>query len=301
MNRPRPPSPYTLKRVRDMLGLSRAMLTGLISAGVVEPTRGPRNERRFSFQDLMLLRTAHGLQQAGIKPRKILRALDSLKQQLPQEMPLTGLRISAIGCDVAVQDRLGHLDAATGQWLMAFDVAPMGASVAMMPAAQAVLAAQSIQSPQSTQAPLQPSAPRTSLDTDWFGHAEACEAVRDVEQAELAYRRALRHDPADLRCYLNLGALLCDADRTGEAAALYKQALTEFGPHPLLHFNHGVAQEGNADPAAALVSYQQALALDAALADAHYNVGALLQRQGDSRGALRHFSAYRRLTDKCST
>lgn len=277
MNRRAAPTPYTLKRLRDLLGLSRAVVSGLISAGVIAPTRGPGNERHFSFQDLMLLRTAHGLQQAGIKPRKILQALASLKDQLPVEVPLTGLRISAVGGRVAVRDRRGHLEAETGQWLMAFDVKPVGASVAIIPTA---MVATSPPSPTS----------------DWFGQGEAFEADRDAAQAERAYRQALADDPADVRSYLNLGALLCDAGRCGEAVALYERALEVAGPHPLLHFNHGVALEGDADPSSALVSYQAALTLDAGVADAHYNVAVLLQRQGDPQGALRHLSAYRRLS-----
>lgn len=277
MNRAPPPSSYTLKRARQLLGLSRAMLSGLISAGIVAPTRGPRNERRFSFQDLMLLRTAHGLQQAGIRPRKILEALSSLKEQLPTEIPLTGLRISAVGSKVAVKERFGHLEAQTGQWLMDFDAVPVGdGSVAVIPAAKT--------------APSQ-----AAPGMDWFDRGEAYEAERNAGQAEFAYRQAVLQNPADIRCYLNLGALLCDAGRSPEAALLFDQALLRVGPHPLLHFNHGVAHEGNADSAAALSSYREALALDSSLADAHYNLAVLLQRQGDSQGALRHFSAYRRL------
>ena len=44
-----------------------------------------------------------------------------------------------------------------------------------------------------------------------------------------------------------------------------------------------------------MASYEQSLVLDPTLADAHYNLGRLREQQGDPRGALRHFSAYRRL------
>ena len=55
-------STYSLSRVQAMLGLSRRIVTGLIEQGFVKPTRGRRKEWRFTFQDLMLLRTAHTLQ-----------------------------------------------------------------------------------------------------------------------------------------------------------------------------------------------------------------------------------------------
>jgi hypothetical protein len=70
-------------------------LTGLVEAGFVTPARGPRNELRFSFQDVVLLRTAYQLQTVNIPSRKILRSLARLRASLPQELPLTGIRITA--------------------------------------------------------------------------------------------------------------------------------------------------------------------------------------------------------------
>ena len=52
---------YTLRNLQAMLGLSRGVITGLVDAGFVTPTRGKRREYRFSFQDVVLLRTAYGL------------------------------------------------------------------------------------------------------------------------------------------------------------------------------------------------------------------------------------------------
>ena len=132
-------STFTLRRVQAMLGLSRTIVAGLIAEGFVAPTRGKRNEWRFTFQDLMLLRTAHALQASKIPPRKILRSLARLKATLPQELPLTGLRITAIGADVAVRDRDGQWQADSGQLLMDFDVAPVAGSVAFL--ARDILAA----------------------------------------------------------------------------------------------------------------------------------------------------------------
>ncbi len=53
-----------------MLGLSRSAVARLIAHGFVSPSRGPRNEYRFSFRDVVLLRTAHKLQLADIPTRR---------------------------------------------------------------------------------------------------------------------------------------------------------------------------------------------------------------------------------------
>ena len=57
-------APYTIRSIQEMLGLSRGVIAGLIAAGFVAPSRGPRNEYRFTFQDVVLLRTAVELQAA---------------------------------------------------------------------------------------------------------------------------------------------------------------------------------------------------------------------------------------------
>jgi tetratricopeptide (TPR) repeat protein len=267
-------STYSLRRVQAMLGLSRGIVSGLIAEGFVVPTRGPRNAWRFSFQDLMLLRTAHALQASKIPPRKILRSLARLKATLPDELPLTGLRITAIGADVAVRSPQGHWQADSGQLLMDFDVAPLGGSVAFLA--------------RDTAPPAPPGAPA------WFERGLALEAT-DAAAAETAYRQALALAPDLEAAYLNLGAMLCDAGRFAELAALSDAAVAHCPASPLIHFNHAVALDHLERLPEAVVSYERSLTLDPTLADAHYNLGRLQEQLGDKRGALRHFSAYRRL------
>jgi len=272
-------STFTLRRVQAMLGLSRTVVSGLISAGFVVPTRGPRNEHRFTFQDLMLLRTAYALQASKIPPRKILRSLARLKATLPATLPLTGLRITAVGADVAVRDRDGHWAADSGQLLMDFEVAPArNSSVAFLDHA-------------IDQAP--GNASTADADT-WFRRAEAIEAS-DPKGAEHAYQEALAHRPEFTDAYLNLGAMWCESGRSDEAVGLYEHALALCPPSALLYYNRAVALEDQRRPGEAITNYERALELDPALADAHYNIGRLQEELGDARGALRHFSAYRRL------
>ena len=52
---------YGVREVERLLGLSRNTILALVDAGFVTPARGARNAWRFSFQDLIVLRTAQAL------------------------------------------------------------------------------------------------------------------------------------------------------------------------------------------------------------------------------------------------
>jgi tetratricopeptide (TPR) repeat protein len=198
-------SPYTMRRVQQMLGISRVAVQRLVSAGFVTPTRGTRNEFRFSFQDLMLLRTAQGLQEAQIPPRKILRSLRQLRATLPGELPLTGMRITAVGTDVAVRDRHSTWEAGSGQLLLDFEVAPVEGSVAFL-------------------APSPGPKPGDADARQLLADGEALEST-DPAGAEAAYRAAIAAAPDHVDAYVNLGALLCDLQRYEEAVQLHEYAL----------------------------------------------------------------------------
>ena len=269
-------APYTLRSIEEMLGLGRSAIASLISAGFVSPTRGARNEYRFTFQDVVLLRTAHHLKIAKIPPRRLLRSLRQLRAKLPAEMPLTGLRIRAVGNDVAVRNGDAQWESDSGQLLMDFEVASSQGTVSFL-----------------QRAPL-PGATLPRTADAWFSQGEALEG-EDRAGAEAAYREALTAAPEHADAALNLGAMLCEAGRCAEAVDLYDRAVALSPDEPLLHFNRAIALEDQHRIREALASYERCLRLAPDLADAHYNAARLHEKLGEEQGALRHYSAYRRL------
>jgi tetratricopeptide (TPR) repeat protein len=264
---------YTLSGIQSMLGLSRAVITGLIAAGFVTPSRGRRREYRFSFQDVVLLRTAYSLQAAQIPPRRILSSLRRLKATLPSELPLTGLRIAAVGKDIAVREGDTQWDAESGQLLIDFEVKPVQGSVSFLSHA-----------PQDT----------GDDAIGWFERAVALEAG-NPSAAEEAYREAIRRAPDYVDPYLNLGVLLGDAGRAAEAMALYVEALRHCPGEALLHFNLAVVHEDLQRIEEALACYEDCMRLAPTMADAHYNAARLHEQLGHATQAIRHYSEYRRL------
>ncbi len=76
---------------------------------------------------------------------------------------------------------------------------------------------------------------------------------------------------------------------------LFDEAVLAGTTNALMHFNHAIALEDVGEETRAAKAYLAALAMEPGMADAHYNLALLLERRGDSQGALRHFSASRRL------
>ena len=64
---------YSTREVARLLDLSERQVRSHVHAGFIEPQRGPRGAFRFSFQDLILLRTARGLAAASVSPQRVRR------------------------------------------------------------------------------------------------------------------------------------------------------------------------------------------------------------------------------------
>ena len=270
-------APHTLRSIQEMLGLSRSVVMGLVAAGFVVPQRGPRNEYRFSFQDVVLLRTAYQLRLANVAPRTLLRSLRKLRASLPQELPMSGLRIRAVGADVAVKVGDAQWEAQTGQMLLDLEVTGASANtVAFLQHAQ--------------------SAPEDEAGTalDFYERALACEQ-QDPRAAEAAYRQAVRLEPRFADAFANLGALLCEHGRWKDAVAVFDEGLRHNPDAVLLLFNRAIALEELGRNDEALAAYLACLQMDADYADAHYNAARLLEIRGRRQAALQHYSAYRRL------
>jgi hypothetical protein len=113
---------YSVRDVERVLRLSPGVTRGLVRAGFVKPARGPRRAFRFSFQDLIVLRTARALIDARVPPRRIHRSLERLRRDLPSSVPLSGLAISAVGDRVVVRDGEARWQADSGQYVLGLDV-----------------------------------------------------------------------------------------------------------------------------------------------------------------------------------
>lgn len=267
---------YSLGGLKSALGLSRHAINKLIELGFVHPQRA-EGDYRFSFQDLVLLRSAHELRAAGLPTRRLLASLRRLRAALPADAPVEGLRIIASGDELAVRLDGQPWEPTSGQLVMDFEVSAESGQVSYMPQVAAPLNA----------------LPADDVDV-LFAVAESLEES-DPAGAEAAYRRVVELAPTHAHAYLNLGYMLCEAGRCQEAVDLYADALASCDEDPLLLYNYAVALEGAGRKRAALKRYEDALKLQPDLSDAHQNLALLYADLGDKQLAIRHFSAFRRL------
>jgi tetratricopeptide (TPR) repeat protein len=265
---------YRARDVSRMLDLPVGEVRRLARSGFVSPRRGPRNELRFSFQDLVLLRAAAGLVHARVPRARVRRALRRLRTQLPEGRPLAAVRVVADGQRVVVQDGGARWQPETGQVLLDLEAGEPGRRVAPVVAARR----------------------RAPVDGDaWYRWGCEVEGASPRE-AENAYRIALAMSPDHGGAHLNLGRLLHERGDPRGAEYHYRRALASPEHRALAAFNLGVVLEDQGLFDEALLAYARALEADAALADAHFNASRILERLGRKEDALRHLSEYRRLS-----
>lgn len=234
----------------------------------------------FSFQDVVLLRTAKGLVEARVPARRVKQALRKLKTQLPHGRPLTGVHISTDGTRIVVRDGTSRWVPETGQVLFDFEVRPLAEKIAPLVARQASAAKKR----------------EGELAADeWFDLG--CELELNApNDARDAYRRAVELDPLYADAHTNLGRLLQEAGQLAAAEAHYQLALTADADSETAHFNLGVVLEDAHRFAEAMASYGRVLALAPTYADAHFNLARLHERLGNRSAALRHLKEYKRLS-----
>jgi tetratricopeptide (TPR) repeat protein len=268
---------YTVREVAAMLGLKPSQVRAYAAKGFLEPERGNRGELRFGFRDLILLRTAGELSAAHIPQRKVRRALERLREQLPAGRALTGVRITADGERVVVRDGETVWNPESGQSLFDFAVAELAAKAVPLADAQT---------------------DEHQHDADaWYDLACDLEGA-SPEEARAAYQRAIELDPDHADAHVNLGRMLHEEGAPAAAEQHYRRALDADAEHPTAAFNLGVALEDLGRIRDAREAYERAIALDPENFDAHYNLAGILERRGDKAGALRHLKEYRRLREE---
>lgn len=276
---------YTTRDVEALIGLSVRQAQEYGRSGILDPDRGPGDRYLFSFQDLVLLRTARELLDARVPQQRILRSLRKLKEQLPRGRSLSELRIAAEGENVVAYDDGTAWNPDSGQLRFVFSTADLAEQVRP-------LARRAIEN--ATREASRIDAERATAE--WLDLAVELESHAPA-QARRAYEKALEIDPGHADALVNLGRLLHEEGAPAAAAELYRRALEAAGgDHATAAFNLGTALEDLGRHAEARDAYERAVSVEPTFADAHYNLSRVCEALGDRVSALRHLKTYRGIT-----
>jgi tetratricopeptide (TPR) repeat protein len=268
---------FSTDEVAKILGLSGSQIRSTARAAQLSPGRGRDGRLRWTFPDLLLLKTTRGLLDAHVPARRIRRMLASLRRQLPGDRALSSVTIYADGRRAVVWDGRVRWQPDSGQFLLNFD-AP-----AVEPSAPGRLA--------DTGSAARPA---TRTAEEWFDLGCELEAA-SPDEARHAYEQAIALEPALADAHVNLGRLFHRDGRPDRAETHYRAALAHAPRDPIGHFNLAGLLEETGRTQEAVASYQQALVADPDFADAHYNLGLLLDSLGRRAPAMTHLRAARRL------
>ncbi len=230
---------YGVRDVEKLLRLPRSTIRALIAAGFVTPARGPRNAWLFSFQDLIVLRTAQAL-------------ADGERAAAPHHAIAEGAAPPPARDDAAVrpQHRRGRATASSCAKAAAAGrpspdstcssskaIPPTGALSVIEPpsrcgASRTRRLVRQRASRWNAPTPKRRYAP-TSTRSRPIPHAStrastsvACCTKRGrLGEAERVYREAIEAGGDDPLLLYNLGVLLDDMDRKPEAMQAYEAAL----------------------------------------------------------------------------
>jgi len=270
-----PPHPERIYGIRE---LTRILTLTPKRAGQLRRLELLRGDSGYTFRDLLALRAASSLLDAGASVRQIRTALTALRRQAPElKEPLAEVRLVLEGDRLIAQSDRVRFDPRTGQMVLALDSGGLEA------AATATLGTGLVR----------PLAPPADQAETWFERASEWDSdPAQWEDAVDAYRRVVSIDPTYAAAWNNLGLLLHRMGRYDEANDAYLAALKQDPRCCEAAYNLGSLHEDRGAVDDAIADYRRALQLSPDYADAHFNLAGALARNGRDGEAIKHWQRY---------
>jgi len=270
---------WSFTEASQVFGLAEARLRYWAQTGFVGPSVRQKGRFYYSFQDLLSLKTAVTLLDAGLSVQRVRKNLEALKRRLPEVgRPLAQLRICSDGDELVVLADDAAFEPASGQLVLSFAVRQLVDRVAEL-------------EPLPT-APVTVSPPANDpvAETAWGCFQAGVEALDEGDDgaAEHLFRRALALDGALAAAETNLGNILERRGERGAAREAYERALALDPDQAEARFNRANLLADAGELELAIAEYRRALPG----ADATYNLGLALLRAGhetEARATLRRY------------
>ena len=239
--------------------------------------RPPAAGDHYDFRDLVGLRVARSLLDAGLTVRQIRKALAALRRLLPDsDSPLAELRVRVRDGELFVE-RDAQLVEPSGQVVMEFSPQSL-AEDARQTALRGLV---------------RPLVPPGGEAERWFElGATWDDDPAQWERAVDAYRRVTTLAPDHAAAWNNLGLLQHRMGRYEDARRHYEVALAADPACAEAAYNLGSLHDDLGDGDQAVRWYRRALDVHPDYGDAHFNLASILERRGDRASARRHWARY---------
>src|SRR5882672_11980149 len=112
---------YNSKDLERLFGLPASAVRSLTRAGHISPVKRA-GRLHYSFQDLLMLRTASTLRSAKISAHRINRTLQTLRATLPAGAPSNKRSLSALGNQIAIREGKMLWESDSGQYVLELDI-----------------------------------------------------------------------------------------------------------------------------------------------------------------------------------
>ncbi len=281
--------------VARMFELPEARLRYWSQTGFIVPTLRRGGRRYYGFRDLVSIKVAKELLDAGHPLQRVRRSLDALRDLSPESSPLARFRIrSDEGC-IVVDTEAGRFEASTGQLLLDFDVEGLREQVAEVRALPWVAGSREPGGEAGVQGDPEGSA------YDAFLHAGDLEArwvAAGAEEGPLfdaavaAYELTVDRDPAFAAAWTNLGAMHAAIGDFDRARDLFDEALQCDPDQVEAACNLAELALRGGDPEVAIDGFRQVLVTVPDHIEAHYGLARALLQVGGQAQARAHLERF---------
>ena len=264
-------SPYRREDVLRILCLPVRQLEMWERAGLIEPAEA------YAFDGLSRLRKLRELAETRISAQSIRRSVDAMRRVAGSANPLAGAVAAPHRTRIVFRQSGALLDPISSQLAFDFD-GPARSNLAVVRGK-----------------PADPVVQALRLQEIFQRAVRLEERPETLPEAKALYGELLAMEPHHAPGLINLGTIRYNERDFAGAEFLYRQATEADPEYALAFFDLGNVLDEQMRLNDAVKAYERALALVPQYADAHYNLALAYERLGETRRALRHWTAYTRL------
>ncbi len=304
---------YSLRDVARLFGLKENRLRYWAQTGFVNPSGKSGGRRAYTFADLVEVKAAKELLDAGIPLQRVRRNLQAMRKEMPElQSPLKALRVRGDGEQLMVIEDGTAVEPVSGQMLLDFEIEDLDREVAQVLALtprakpRARPRDDELLPVETADAEIDPArddatdlgvAPQSAYE--WFLHGCKLDHANDnVEEAIAAYEQAIDLDAGLAAAHTNLGNLHYERGDRSAALRCYETAVALDPDQPEALYNLANIYEEEGDLDMAIAEYKRALKVQPSFADAHFNLALTLEEVGGRQQAMQHWERFLDLTPK---